>query len=132
MKNGKDVLETKMVQVFGLARGRNGYSFADVHDDNVLDRIKELYPIVYGKYTIPKSKLLGKEFAKGIMANVMKGISVNRASFGHETYNTNQWGKWKSKLDIFIAKKTSLLGTNVVEVKIVSHTDTTMCGSLSF
>ncbi len=56
--------------MFGHARGRSGYSFANVHDDKVLDRIKELYPIVYGKSIVSKSKLLRKEFAKEIMVEV--------------------------------------------------------------
>jgi hypothetical protein len=105
-----------MVQVFGPAKGRRRYSNVDVHDDKVLDRIRELYLVVYGKPTMPKSKLLGKEFAKGIAAKVVKGILFSWASFGHET-NTNQQRKWQSKLDILIAKKASLLGTNVVQVK---------------
>jgi hypothetical protein len=44
-RTNKDVLETKMVKMFGHARGRSGYSFNDVYDDNALDRIKELYPL---------------------------------------------------------------------------------------
>jgi hypothetical protein len=56
--------------VFGHARGRSRYSFANVHDDKVLDKIKELYPIVYGKSIFSKSKLLGKEFVKEIMVEV--------------------------------------------------------------
>jgi hypothetical protein len=57
--------------VFGHVRRRSGYSFASIHDDKVLDRIKELYPIImYGKSTVSKSKLLGKEFAKGIVVEV--------------------------------------------------------------
>jgi hypothetical protein len=68
-----------------LALRRSGYSFANVHDDKVLDRIKELYPMVYGKPTMPKSKLMGKEFAKGTMAEMVKGISISWANFGHET-----------------------------------------------
>ncbi len=74
--------------MFGPTRGRSRYSFVDVHDDKVLDRIRELYPMVYGKPTMPKSKLLGEEFTKGIVAKVVKGISVSWANFGHET-NTN-------------------------------------------
>jgi hypothetical protein len=54
--------------------------------------IKKLYPIVYGKSTTSKSKLLGKEFAKGTVTKVVKGILVSWASFGHET-NINQQGK---------------------------------------
>jgi hypothetical protein len=54
--------------VFGHAKGRSGYSFADVHEDKVLYRIKELYPIVYGKSIVQKFKVLGKELQKGIVA----------------------------------------------------------------
>jgi hypothetical protein len=72
----------------------------------------ELYPIVYGKSFVPKSKLLGKEFTKGIVAKVVKGILVSWANFGHET-KINQQGKWQSKLNILIAKKASLLGLNM-------------------
>jgi hypothetical protein len=42
----------------------------------VLNRINELYPIVYGKSTVPKTKLLGKEFAKEIVAEVVKKIPI--------------------------------------------------------
>ncbi len=74
-----------------------------------------MYPIVYGKSTTPKSKLLGKEFAKGIVTKVVKGILVSWSSFGHET-NINQQGKWQS-IGYFDYKKASLLGTYMVEVK---------------
>jgi hypothetical protein len=63
-------LKIKMIKVFGHARGRSGYSFANVHDDKVLDRIKGLYPIVYGKSIVSKFKLLGKEFAMEIVVKV--------------------------------------------------------------
>ncbi len=91
LKTRKNLLETKMIKVFGLARGRSGYSFVDVHDDKELNRIKELYPIVYGKSIVPKTKLLGKEFAKGIVVKVVEKILVNWANCGHET-NTNHQG----------------------------------------
>jgi hypothetical protein len=82
------MLEIDMVWVFGPTRERNGYSFANVQNDKVLDRIKELYPIVYGNFFLPKFKLLGKDFTKGIVAKTMKGISISWANFSHET-NTN-------------------------------------------
>jgi hypothetical protein len=82
----------------------------------VLDRIKKIYPIVYGKSIIPKFKLLRKEFAKGNVVEVVKKILVNWASFGHET-STNQHEKWQSKLDTLIVRKASILGMDVVEVK---------------
>jgi len=77
--------------------------------------IKELYPIVYGKSTTPKFKLLGKEFANRIVTKVVKGILVSWVSFGHEI-NINQQGKWQS-IGYFDCKKASLLGTYTVEVK---------------
>jgi hypothetical protein len=69
----KDVVEAKVKKVFGLARGRSGYSFVDCHDQKVLDRISETYLVVYNKEDVPKSKLIGKEFAKGIVAEIVKG-----------------------------------------------------------
>jgi hypothetical protein len=39
---------------------------------------------MYGKSNVPKSKLLGKEFAKGIVVEVVKGKTISWASFGHE------------------------------------------------
>jgi hypothetical protein len=39
----------------------------------VLDRISETYLVVYNKEDVPKSKLIGKEFAKGIVAEIVKG-----------------------------------------------------------
>jgi len=60
-----------------------------------VDRIKEIYPIVYGKTKLPKSKLIGKEFAKGIVVEIMKGKKVSWVGFCHET-NTNQRSKWLS------------------------------------
>jgi hypothetical protein len=44
LRIGEDVLESEMVQEFGLAKRRSKYSFVNVHDDKVLDRIRELYP----------------------------------------------------------------------------------------
>ncbi len=52
--------------MFGHARGRSGHSFADVHESKVLYRIKELYPIVYGKSIVPKFKILRKELQRGL------------------------------------------------------------------
>jgi hypothetical protein len=52
--------------VFGPIKGRSGYPFADVHDDKVLDRVNEFIPHCVWQVNCPKSKLLGKEFVKGI------------------------------------------------------------------
>jgi hypothetical protein len=53
----KNVVEAKVRKVFGLTRSRSGYSFVDCHDKKVLNRIKEIYPIIYNKEYVPKSKL---------------------------------------------------------------------------
>jgi len=115
LRIGKDVLELEMVQLFGPTRGRSRYSFADVHDEKVLDRVKELYPIVYGKLIVPKFKLLW-EFAKGIMAKLVKKILVIWVSFSHEI-NINQQGKLK--LDILITKNHQYWVTNVLSTPFI-------------
>jgi hypothetical protein len=46
----KEIVEVEVREEFGLARGRSGYSFVDYHDQKVLDRIKEIYLVIY---TIP-------------------------------------------------------------------------------
>jgi hypothetical protein len=43
----------------------------------VVDRIKEFYPIVYDKTNLPKSKLIGKEFVRGIVVEMVKGKKVS-------------------------------------------------------
>jgi hypothetical protein len=61
----------------------------DCDNGRMLDRIKKKNPILYGKIDFPKSKLIGKEFARGIVINMVKGKKFSWVGFGHET-NTNQ------------------------------------------
>ncbi len=70
----------------------------------MVDRIKEIYPIVYGKIDVLRSKLIGKEFARGIVVEIVKGKRVNWARFYDET-NTNQRSKWLSWMEKCIEKK---------------------------
>jgi hypothetical protein len=72
MIKSKDAVEAEVREVFWATRGRSGYSFVDCHNHDVLDRIKEVYPIIYGKDDAPKSKLISKEFARKIVAEVGK------------------------------------------------------------
>jgi hypothetical protein len=44
-----NVVEAEIKEVFGVAKGRSGFSFANCHDDKVLDRIIEIYPIIMVK-----------------------------------------------------------------------------------
>lgn len=64
--------------VFKVARGRSGYnSFVDCHDLIILYKITYIYPIIYGKDDVPKSKLISKEFPRGIILEVVKGKLVS-------------------------------------------------------
>ncbi len=58
----KDVHEVKLKHVFGPIWGRSGYFFVDCHNVQVVDKSKEIYPIIYGTTNLPKSKLIGKVF----------------------------------------------------------------------
>lgn len=103
--------------MFGEAQGRSGYSFADCHNAQVVDRIKERYPIVYGKTNMLRNKLIGKEFARGIVVEIVKSKKVSWLRFNNET-NTNQRSKWLSWMEKCIEKKVVLLGKTIVEVKL--------------
>jgi hypothetical protein len=78
--------DVEVRKVCGLTKGTSGYSFIDYHDQKVLDRIKEIYLVVY---TVPKRKLISKEFAKGIVVKIVKGKKVSWIGLAHET-NANQ------------------------------------------
>ncbi len=100
-----------------MAWGRSGYYFDDCDNGWVVNRIKEFYPILYGKIDFCNSKLIGKEFATGIVLKMVKGKEVSWVGFGHET-NTNQRSKWLSWMENCIEKKAILLSKTIVEVKI--------------
>jgi hypothetical protein len=63
----KDVQEGEFKKVFGLARGRDGYSFADCYNFQVVEIIKEIYFIVYWKNEVPRSKSIGKELFRALL-----------------------------------------------------------------
>ncbi len=109
----KDVIEVEVKEVFGLAKGRSGYSFVDYVDQKVLDTIKEINLVVY---TIPKNKLIGKEFAKGIIIKIVIGKKMSWAGLAHET-NANQRSKWSSWMDKCVEKKVTILSKITSEVK---------------
>jgi hypothetical protein len=113
--------------VFGEARGRSGYSFVDCHNDQVVDRIKEIYPIVYGKIDLPRNKPIGKEFARGIVVEIVKGKKVNWSGFGNET-NTNQRSKRLSWMEKCIENKVVLLGKTITKVNLEEGVEDLMKG----
>jgi hypothetical protein len=74
----KDFVEVDLREVFKVVKGRSGYnSFVDFHDLIVLNKIRYIYPIIYGKDDVPKSKLIGKEFPRAIILEVVKGKLVS-------------------------------------------------------
>jgi hypothetical protein len=89
----------------------------DCDNGRLVDRIKEIYPILYGKIDFPKSKLIVKEFARGIVVKMVKGKKFSWVGFGHET-NINQRSKWLSWMENCIEKKAILLSKTIVEMKI--------------
>ncbi len=92
LKMGKDLLEIDMVQVFGLVKRRSGYSFANVHNDKVLYRIEELYPLYMENLFSQSLNYWGRISQKAIVAKAVKGISISWANFGHETKTPTSGG----------------------------------------
>ncbi len=45
----------------------------------MVDKIKEIYSIIYDKINLPKSKLIGKEFVKGIFVEMVKQRKISWA-----------------------------------------------------
>jgi len=88
-----EILQGDLTVVFGPQRAKSGFWFGDVKDTKVKAAIARLYLIVYQKPYLIKTKLVGKEFAIGIVADVVKGLDVDWASFAHIT-NRNQHSTW--------------------------------------
>ncbi len=61
--------------------------------------------------------MISKEFAKGIVVEIVKGKKVSWARFVHET-NANQQSRWSSWMEKCVEKKVALLGKIVSKMKI--------------
>lgn len=92
-----------------------------------MDRIKERYPIVYGKTNLIRNKLIGKEFVKGIVVEIVKGKKVSWPIFSNET-NINQRSKWLYWMEKCIEKKVVLLGKTITKVKLEEGVEDLMKG----
>jgi hypothetical protein len=66
---------------------------------------------------ILKSKLIGKEFVKGIIIEIVKGKKVSWVGLAHET-NAKQQSKWLSWMDKCVEKKVAILGKIASKMKI--------------
>ncbi len=69
------------------------------------------------KTNLPKSKLIGKEFARVIIVKMVKGMKVSWVGLGHET-NNNQRSKSVSWMEKCIEKNAILFSKIIVEMKI--------------
>ena len=124
-----EILQSDLTAVFGPQRAKSGFWFGDVKDTKVKSAIARLYPIVYQKPSLIKTKLIGKEFAIGIVADVVKGLDVDWASFAHIT-NRNQRSAWQKKMKAALELKASLTDRNFSEVLEEEDMDTLMQGDV--
>lgn len=71
------------------AKGRGGYSWADVKVREIVNRIKFLHPIVYQHRPDEIPRCVTKQFAVGIVLEYEKN-DVNWALYGQETNNSQR------------------------------------------
>lgn len=109
------ILQSDLTKVFGAQKGKSGFLFADVKDPKIKSAIARLYPIVYQKPYVVKTKLIGKEFAIGIVAEVVKGLDVDWASYAHDT-NRNQRSSWQKKMRGQLEMKAALTKRDFTEL----------------
>lgn len=86
-----DLLEKDITDAFGPAKGRNGragYHYGECKDEVVVARICEIFPVVYLR-NLPTSKVIAKQFARGIIMETLKNKPVSWADFAG-TSNKNQ------------------------------------------
>lgn len=106
-----DIHDKEVTDVFGLPKGRKGragYHYGDCKDQKVLTRIIEIFPLVYLR-DLPKSKVIAKQFARGIVMEVKKKKLVSWAEFAAAS-NKNQRSKWLKKVKISLRALGQLTG----------------------
>lgn len=111
----KGITQTNLVEVFGPQRGKSGFFFGDCKDSELRSAIQKTYSIVYQHPFAPKNKLIGKEFAIGIVADVVKKLDVSWAAFACAT-NNNQRSAWKKKMTTALRSKAALTNQTFEEV----------------
>ena len=77
--------------------------------------INKIYPDVYQHPHGSKNKLIGNDFAIGIVANVVKKLDVSLAAFALQT-NCNQRSAWKKKMVTALQSKARLTDKTFEEV----------------
>lgn len=110
-----DILQSDLVAVFGPQRGKSGFFFGDCKNADVKSEINRIYSIVYQHEHGPKNKLIGKDFAIGIVADVVKKLDVSWAAFAAQS-NNNQRSAWKKKMTTALQAKARLTQKSFEEV----------------
>ena len=128
-RDTREILQSDLTSVFGPQRAKSGFWFGDVKNPKVKSAIARLYPIVYQKPSLIKTKLIGKEFAIGIVADVVKGLDVDWASFAHIT-NRNQRSAWQKKMKAALEMKAALTERNFSDILEEEDMDSLMQGDI--
>lgn len=108
-----DLHDKEVTDVFGPAKGRkgrSGYHYGECKDEEILARIAEIFPIVYLR-DLPKSKVIAKQFARGIIVEKHKKKPVSWAEFAG-TSNKNQRSKWLKNVKLCLSGIAELTGAN--------------------
>ena len=113
LKIPSDLTETDLIQVFLPTKGRKkkaGYTYSECNDVEVVARIFQIFPVVYLR-DLPKSKIIAKQFARGIVMEKRKKKQVSWAKFVG-TSNHNQRSKWLKKVETCLAVISRITGSN--------------------
>jgi len=119
-----DLAETDLIDIFGPAKGRKGragYEYLECTDEEICSRILEIFPIVYLR-DLPESKIIAKQFARGIIMEKRKKKPVSWADFAGNS-NRNQCSKWLKKVKLCLANIANLTGSSVKEIYKAEGTD---------
>jgi len=84
-------------------------------DEEVLSRIIEIFPLVYLR-DLPKSKVIAKLLARGIIMEKCKKKPVSWASEFAGTSNRNQLSKWLKKVELCLVTIAKIIGSNNKEI----------------
>lgn len=117
LKTPVDLHEKDISDAFGPAKGRNGragYHYGECKNEAVVARICEIFPVVYLR-NLPTSKVIAKQFARGIIMETVKNKPVSWADFAG-TSNKNQRGKWLKKVQFCLAGIAELTGASDKEL----------------
>jgi len=112
-----DLVEIDLIEVSETMKGRKGragYTYSKCNDAEVLTRIVQSFPVVYLK-DLPKSKVIAKQFARGIVMEKRKKKLVSWTEVA-KTSNRNQRSKWLKEVELCLATISKITGSNNKEI----------------